>query len=139
MIRDATADDIPVLLDMGERFAAKGHIPCGYDRETMAQTFAHLIEHGILLITEARDGAIGALCHPHPFNRHHLTGQELFWWSEAKGTGSALFDALERRIEALGVNSFSMIALEALRPEAVGALYRRRGYSPVEHSYMKVF
>lgn len=125
---------------MGERFAAKGNIPCGYDRETMTITFRHLINEagGILLITDEQDGAVGALCHPHPFNRHHLTGQELFWWSEG-GQGLPLFDELERRVEALGCNSFTMIALEALRPEAIGAIYRRRGYLPLEHSYMRKF
>lgn len=138
MIRDAAEADIPALLDMGERFAAKGNIPCGYDRETMEQTFRYLIDHGILLISDTQDGAVGAMCHPHPFNKHHLTGQELFWWSEG-GCGAELFDELERRVEALGVNSFSMIALEALRPEAVGALYKRRGYRPLEHSYLRTF
>jgi len=29
------------------------------------------------------------------------------------------------------------VSLEALRPEAVGLLYQRRGYVPLEHSYWK--
>lgn len=136
MIRDATEDDIPLLLDMGQRFAEKGHIHCGYDRETMAQTFRDLIAapDGFIIMSEC--GAIGGLAHPHPFNAGHKTGQELFWWSE-DGQGQELFAAMEQRVADLGCDSWSMISLESLRPEAVGAIYRRKGYRLVEHTYVK--
>lgn len=140
MIRDATEADIPALLDMGERFAEKArtaeHI--GYDRESVGITLAHLIgsPDGIVLITDARDGAIGGLCHPHPFNLKVKVGQELFWWSEGPH-GLALLDALEARARALGAALWTMIALETIRPEATGKLYQRREYRPLERSFIK--
>jgi hypothetical protein len=140
MIRQASVDDLPALLDLAERCITRGGLPCGMNRDTMAQTLSHLITdpNGIVFVTDSVDGAAGGLVHPHPFNADHITGQELFWWAEGGG-GAELFAALEGRAKDLGCHSWMMVALESMRPAAVGALYRRRGYSPVEHSYMKVF
>lgn len=112
------------------------------DELTLERTFAQLMEHGCLLVIDGGDGlagATGALLHPHYFNSAHLTGQELFWWvdPEHRGQGNALFDALENWVREQGAKSFTMIALEALDPERVGMIYRRRGYRPVEHSYVR--
>ena len=139
LIREATPDDIPALVELGKRFQERGKPHCGLDEETLSATLLHLITDpmGILFVTDDARSAIGGLAHPHPFNRHHITGQELFWWAESEGR--QLFDAMEERARKLGCHSWSMIALDSVRPEAVGALYRRRGYLPVEHSYAKVF
>lgn len=139
MIREATLADLPALLVLAEKCIARGQLHCGFDPETMELTLSHLIENplGILFVTDDVSGAAGGLVHPHPFNRHHLTGQELFWWAESEGR--ELFDALEGRARELGCHSWMMVALETMRPRAVGALYRRRGYVEVEHSYAKVF
>jgi GNAT superfamily N-acetyltransferase len=79
------------------------------------------------------------LLHPHYFNASHITGQELFWWIDPdhRGRGSELLNALEAWVKDQGAHSFVMITLEALEPERVGLIYRRRGYRPVEHSYLK--
>lgn len=138
MIREAVLSDIPALLGMGERFAAKAQLDrhVGYDPASVEATLAHLITHadGICLISD--DGAAGGLCHPHPFNHAVKVGQELFWWSEGR-EGAALFDALENAARDRGAQHWTMITLEALRPKAIGKLYQRRGYVPLEHSYIK--
>lgn len=142
MIREATLDDIPVLIGMGERFAAA----CGlgeiapYDPESMAATFRHLIESddGILLMSP--HGAAGGLVHPAYWNREHRHGQELFWWVEPGsrgGEGIALFHALELAAKSKGARSWAMITLERIKPEVTGRLYQRRGYRPLEHSYVR--
>jgi hypothetical protein len=139
LIREATEADIPALVALGERSVARGNLPCGFDAGSMEQTLRFLMESpdGFIFTTDAVDGAVGGLAHPHPFNAAHKTGTELFWWAEGDG-GRELFDAMEGRVRELGCHSWMMIALESMRPAAVGALYRRRGYAPVEHSYMKV-
>ena len=137
MIRPATLDDIPLLLEMGERFSEKaklrGHV--GYDPDSMAATFKALIENDHALFV-SETGAIGATLTYHPFNHGHVVAQELFWWSEG-GDGMALLDALEKHCEERA-DSLIMIALEAIRPEAVGKLYERRGFVPLERSFVKV-
>jgi hypothetical protein len=138
MIRPATVSDIPRLLAMGAKFAETAKLVdhVGYVPEDMAATFRWLIEGGHpLFIGEA--GAIGASSTRHPFNQAHICAQELFWWSEGR-EGLRLLDALESWCEA-NCHSLRMITLHAVRPEATGRLYERRGYAPLEHSYIKVF
>lgn len=138
MIRPATVSDIPALMEMGARFsqAAKLIEHVGYVPEDMRATFTALIDGGHpVFIGEA--GAIGAVSSEHPFNRAHIAAQELFWWSEGR-EGLRLLDALEAWCEA-NCHSLRMITLHAVRPEATGRLYERRGYVPLEHSYIKVF
>jgi len=138
MIRNATLSDIPRLLDMGDRFADRARLAdhVGWDRESGEKTFRYLIESpdGVLVISD--DGAAGGLAHPHPFNLSMRVGQEMFWWSEGKG-GLALLTALEDEARSIGVLYWTMITLEAIRPQATGKLYQRRGYTPLEHSYIK--
>lgn len=112
------------------------------DLATLERTFVQLMESGVILVVEGGGGlvgATGALLHPHYFNSAHITGQELFWWIDPdhRGVGAELLNALEQWVEAQGAHSFSMIALEALEPERVGLIYRRRGYRPVERSYLR--
>lgn len=123
---------------MGERFAAKAQLDdhVGYAPANMAETFRGLIEGGHpVFIGEA--GAIGGTSTPHPFNHAHIIGQEMFWWSEGR-EGLRLLDAFEAWC-AENCHSLRMITLEAVNPERTGRLYERRGYRPLEHSYMKVF
>jgi GNAT superfamily N-acetyltransferase len=138
MIRRATLEDVPALLDMGGRFSERAKLQSnvGYDPVSMKATFEALITNGHpVFISET--GAIGATLTNHPFNASHVVAQELFWWSEG-GEGAALLDALESYCSQ-EADSLIMIALEAIRPEAVGRLYERRGFVPLERSFVKVF
>ena len=138
MIRPATVDDIPALMEMGQRFASLAQLNehVGYDPDSMKESFGALIngEHPVFM---GETGAIGATSTHHPFNREHIIAQELFWWSEGR-EGLRLLDALEAWCEE-HCHSLRMITLQAVRPEATGRLYERRGYVPLEHSYIKVF
>jgi GNAT superfamily N-acetyltransferase len=116
------------------------------DDATLERTFQQLIEGeaSVILVFDKGDGlagATGAMLHPHYWNNAHITGQELFWWvdPEHRGIGRALFDVLESWVQVSGAHSFTMIALEHIDGGKAGAIYRRRGYRPVEHSYTKGF
>lgn len=138
MIRQATVGDIPALLAMGEKFSERAKLQdhVGYDPDSMAATFRAMIEGGHpLFISE--NGAIGALQAQHPFNASHVFAQELFWWCEGGG-GLGLLDALVSHCEA-HCDSLVMITLEAVEPERVGRIYTRKGFVPLERSFVKVF
>ena len=139
MIRQATLEDIPRLLNMGAKFAEKAKLAdhIGYNAGDMAASFKALIEGEFHALFIGEAGAIGATCTAHPFNSAHIAAQELFWWSEGR-EGLALLNALEKHCEA-HAHSLTMITLEAVAPERTGLLYERRGYRLLEHSYMKVF
>lgn len=139
MIRPATLADIPNLIAMGKTFTDKAgfadHV--GYDEESVAALLEGLIAGaGICLVGDQCMAA--ALIYPHPYNQAHLAAQELFWWSEGR-EGMLLFAALEEAVRKRGAHSLTMITIQAIEPEKMGRLYRKRGFSPVEHHYMKVF
>jgi len=132
---------------MGERFHAEAGWPdiVEYVTADCERTLDHLIrsEDGILLVAEhggRLTGMAGGLAHPIYFNHSHRSGQELFWWVEPglrDGTGKMLLDRLESEARAIGCVSWSMIALDQVKPELTGRIYRRRGYRASEHSYIK--
>ena len=142
MIRPAAHEDIPALLDMGERFIEKAwsrvHVP--FDRETCSDLLAGLIEqeNGILLTDDERSAMFGAVIHPWHFNRNVLTGTELFWWAEPGcKTALAMKAEGERLAKALGAKTFNMAHQHHMRGAALERLYRRQGYEPSEHIYIK--
>jgi hypothetical protein len=136
MIRDADVNDIWRIADMGERMAARAKLAVGFDRTSVTATLRQLIEStdGILLVSD--QGMIGGLCYPHPFNHAVKIGQEFFWYSE-EGLGLDLLDACEAKGKELGVQFWTMLCMETMRPKAVGKLLERRGYVATEHSYIK--
>jgi L-amino acid N-acyltransferase YncA len=139
VIRPATFSDIPKMLEMGKRFfEASGYSEISeFDRDSLKATFEALLgnESAVVLIA---DGAMAAaLIYPFYFNVNHRTAQEMFWWSENKGVGSQLLEALIAAGKAKGADSLSMIALERLTPEKVGGIYERRGFRLHERSYIK--
>lgn len=146
MIRPATPDDMPRILEMGERFFETAGWPeiAEWDAPSMERTLGYLMEAdtGCIFVAETEDGIVGmtgGMLNPFYFNLSHLTGQELFWWVEPehRGVGSGLFDALEAWAKAAGAMSFSMIALDRLKPDVLGRIYQRRGYRASEHSYIR--
>lgn len=147
MIRPAAHADIETIAMLGKRFfdEAEWSDVTSWDHESICITLANLIDQdgGILLVCEVEGeivGMTGGLVHPAYFNHHHLTGQELFWWvaPEHRGRfGAALLDALESEAKARGAMSWGMIALDRVKPKAVGKVYERRGYRAAEHSYIK--
>jgi hypothetical protein len=138
MIRPATADDIPALLEMGERFSEKARLieSVGYVADDMRQAFEALIAGGHPVFI-GEQGAIGGTSNPHPFNRAHIMGQEMFWWSEGR-EGIALFRAFDAWCSE-NCHSLRMITLDAVHPERMGRLYERFGMKLLEHSYVKVY
>lgn len=138
MIRTATPDDLPKLLEWGRHFAESVDLPGGYDPESAEGLFRQLMDAGILLIGEG--GAVGAFVHPSPYNAAHVTGQELFWWVEPEhrgnGTGKALFDALQVAVAEAGAGSFTM---STLGDHGIGRFYESRGYRQTDQNYTKTF
>jgi len=144
-IRPARLDDLPVIAALGEAF----HEEAGwsdiaeYVPEDCEVSLRHMVESGILLVAD-RDGEIvgmaGGLTFPLYFNFAHRTGQEFFWYMKPglrDGTGRRLLDALEDAARDAGCQSWIMIALDKVNPEATGRYYRHRGYRASEHSWIR--
>jgi hypothetical protein len=137
MISPATSEDIPRLLAMGGKFSEKAKLieHVGYDPASMERTFNYLIDDENCCLFVGDSGAIGGIRSPHPFNHEHWIAQELFWWSEGR-EGLRLLGAFEFWASEK-CSTVRMITLEAIEPETMGLFYRRRGYEPLEHGYIK--
>lgn len=149
MIREAEATDIPALIAMGRAFAASTPMTArvGFDADALAELFARLIEDedSALLVAEA-DGLIGMLAmlvYPYYFNPAARMGQELFWWVDPEhrrsGVAGRLLGHAEAWARTRGARAVQMIALDESEGDAVAAMYKRRGYAPVERSFLKEF
>lgn len=146
MIRAASTDDTPRLVEMGRRFFAETgfSVVAEFDDESFARTLTGLIEgeNGAVFVAEEGEiiGFIGGMVYPQFFNAAHTTGQEFFLWCDRehrKGAGRKLLKALENWARNQGARSFTMVALDSNRPEAVAAMYRRAGYQPSERNFIR--
>ena len=138
MIREATLDDIPALLDMGAKFAERADLAAhvGYDPASMAATFAAMIERDEFCLFIGDAGALGGMVAPHPFNHAQAIADELFWWSEGRD-GLRLLEAYEEWATERGA-IVRMTALEAVNPDRMQKFYERRGYRPLERAFVRV-
>lgn len=148
VIREASYHDLDELLRIGRTFIAQNGVAdiIPLDERSLEISLIGMIDNpsATILVIDGGDGlwgTTGALLHPHYWNASHITGQELWWWvdPEHRGHGTQLFDALEEWVRKMGAHSFTMMGLEAQRPEVVAKLYERRGYRPAERSFVKAF
>lgn len=146
MIRPATADDAPRLLEMGRAFFAEsGHESeeTPFDPESFAQTLALLARHNLLLVMEKGGAAVGmaaADVAPAYWNHKILLGREAFWYlspDHRKGDGRKLLAALEAASKDYGAHFFDVVAESGHRSKALGRVYESAGYVPAETAYRK--
>lgn len=146
MIRNATHDDIPRIVEMAGRFYAQtryvGIAPMA--EESAAGLAILMMDQGVMLLAEA-DGAVvgmvGLFVEPFTFNIAKTMATELVWWVEPEhqrsGIGAELLAAIEPACRAKGANMIRMMCL-AGQCEGAEAIYSRMSYTPSEHAYTKV-
>lgn len=145
MIRKATHDDVPRIVEMSRRFYATtsyaAMVPMADgDVEDIA---AMLIDTGVMLVAEVDGqvvGMVGLAVMPFTFNRSARIAAEVVWWVEPEaqgaGVGQALLAAVEPACVAAGVHCIQMMILATSPPQAA-ALYERDGYRHSETSFTK--
>lgn len=129
--------------------AAKFYSLSGYEsripfsRQDCGLLFDSALEQGLVFVADC-DGPIGlvlGLTMPSVANRSHLVGSELIWWVEPeyRGIGRKLLQSIQDAARDLGVSMWSMISLEATRPEVAERLYLSEGYEKVESTFVRFF
>jgi GNAT superfamily N-acetyltransferase len=137
MIRSATVEDIPRLVEMGKHFIAEteysGKIK--YRPEKLRE-FAEQQISNILVCVDGGlvTGMLAYLIYPHPYTGES-TAVELFWWVEPeyRGQGIRLLRAVEQIAKDAGAKQIQMGAPN----EWVGGIYKRLGYEQVETVYQR--
>lgn len=148
IVRPATAEDMGAVVGMGEAFhRAAGLLDFAeWDSESFATMVEALLRgavNGALLVVENDGQVVGmasCLIYPAYFNFGTQIGQELFWFVEPEhrfGAGTALIAELERVAKARGASVFMSASVAGLRDAALARFYLRRGYRPVENTYIK--
>lgn len=140
VIRHATPDDVPQIVDMGLRFlrstAYRDRV--GENPEQMTRIAQQLIGGAGALLVAERDerlvGMIGVLLFEHPLSGEWIAG-ELFWWSEQPRAGMRLLREAEAWARASGAAAMQMIA----PTPQVERVYLARGFEQVEVAYQKRF
>lgn len=144
MIRPATLDDVPRLVEMGRAFLrtppyAGLFADAPEVLETLIQTLIAGDATTVLVVAQGDGlvvGAIGLLVAPH-FASGDLLASEVFWYMDPahRGAGVRLLRAAERWAVAFGAVGVSMVAPN----DRLGAVYERWGYQLLERSYLRRF
>lgn len=148
MIRSALKRDVPGLLRMGREFFKESGLSSfmAWDDFSFEITATRLIEGkipGVILVADDDDKLVGmaaCLLFPMYFNLSVPAAQELFWWVDPRhrfGVGGWLIEELEDQAKEAGASVLLLGAVSGLRDAAISRVYARRGYKPLEHSYIK--
>ena len=143
MIREATVDDVPSLVEMGARFISetgyRNHL--AINSTALADLMLKLIDAtaGVIFVSEMDGktvGMIGAHVYMHPMSWESV-GAETFWWVEpearGKGSGIRLLKKAEAWADDKGAVRMQMVAPN----EKVAKVYAALGYTKIEEQYQK--
>ena len=142
MIREATLEDVPVLVAMGKRFieetsyqAIMDHNPVHLGKflqKLMANPEALVLVSDQDTVT----GVIGMIVYAHPLSGGRFAS-ELFWWMNPEArdgrSGLRLLRQAERWVQEQGAQWLHMIAPN----ERIATLYTRLGFTPLEQTFQK--
>jgi len=148
IVRNAIAEDFPRYLPLAQAFYAaspvNGVIP--FDDEGYANFFLQAVQNPSMGVWLAEDdgkivGIAGALLYPMYFSPSSMVVQELWWWLtpqvRGKGAGKAMYDMIESWAIANNATALFMIALEDDRVGKMANLYTRKGFRPMERTFIR--
>jgi len=146
MIRHATLDDVPQIVEMSAKF----YQTTAYCRwaefspETVTALASNLAENHVMLVAEDEGylvGMVGLFVAPFMFNNDLLGAYEVVWWvdpgAQGAGVGQALLAAIEPACREKGCRAIQMVALASSPPQA-SAVYEKLGYARTETSHTKI-
>ena len=148
IVRNAIAEDFPQYLPLGQAFHAASpmHNVIPFDTEGFSNFFLHAVQNPDIGVWLAEDdgeiiGIAGALFYPMYFSPSNMVVQELWWWltpeARGKGAGQAMYDMIESWAIAKNATAIFMIALEDNRADKMASLYARKGFRPMERTYIR--
>jgi hypothetical protein len=145
-MRRATPSDLSALIELGEEFynasGYESYLPL--DKAHTAKSLRKMIHspQASVLVYETSLGILGSVglaTMPSYFSKN-IIAIEQFIWVQPQARGKMLellIPALEDEARRLNCTVLTLIALENLRPKAVGRLYENKGYVRMENAYIK--
>lgn len=136
MIRRATHDDLPRVIELCAEFLAVG--PYGWvtiDHQVLPVALGRMMDHGAIFLAD--DGLIGGVLYEFWFNPAVKMAAELFWYSPKNGR--ALREAFEAWARESGCVAVTCSGLANDREATVRKLFGRAGYETTEVAFVKRF
>ncbi len=147
-VRRASQGDVSAIIRMGLAFIES--VPAlsrvGIDEPATRALIERLVssdDAAIFVVESGGDpfGMLAIVSYEYYFNPEFTMSQELFWWVDEEhrnsGCASEMLSAAESWSRSRGVRAMQMISLDESDGDAVSAMYVRRGYVPLERSYVK--
>lgn len=135
MIRTATHDDIPRLVEMGAAFHDASGQPFSYNEDATELLLKSMIDLPTATVIRSDNGLIGGMLNPAYCDPSWIMAVELFWWATDK-QGVKLLSAFEEWAKSQGAHEVRMTTLEDM--PGADKIMARRGYKATEISYQRV-
>ena len=137
MIREATQDDIPALVELARRHYARDPFAVEFDADGTAAWGRLALDLETMAFFVSDGGAfIGALA-PVPWDKNRVAAQEL-WWCAEDGSGAKLLAAFEQWARARGATEMQIICTSTRRDAALERRMNGAGLRKSEINFMKV-
>ena len=142
MIRRAVADDIPRLVEMArDSYAQTPMAVFPFSAERTAEYMGALMSEANSCIYMSKGATIGTAIVCSPFSLAPIVTEE-FWYADksvkdARGA-MALLAQVEKWAAQRQAAAVFMKTVNVPGQERVAKLYQRRGYIPLENTYMRV-
>ncbi len=133
VVRQATAADIPALVEMAGRFHEQHERRFGFDADHMARHFASLIEADQFCQIHGKGFLTGVIV-PALSSPDWLTAFEVLWWSE-DGNGLRLMRAFEKWAAGRGAREVKFS--HPVGNDRAAQILSRTGHVPAEVIYTK--
>lgn len=149
-LRIANLNDLPTILRMAEEFYGQSPYSAEpFDKEKVLAVIQDMLtgpqESKVVILVlddvlEEPVGLIAGFAQEALFNRHKI-GVELMWWIDyghrRVGRAFQLLGAFEYWAKKVGCDYVQLSMLHDEELQRMTKLYERRGYQPVERSYLK--
>ena len=135
MVRQATHEDFPRLVDLSKKFHAESvyrHVP--FDEATVIENLNGALQGGGVFVND-EGFAVGILV-PLMFNKNILVAAELAWYCP-DGDGRELKNALEVWAATRGAVASQFSVLNNGKSEKLTQYLVDDGYAPIEIAFVK--
>jgi len=144
MIRKATEEDLPIILNMCRTFWKETRYTEEFDPDHTLAMIEMALDHGLLAVVEGNSEILGfcaAVKSPLLASREAWMATELAWWinpeHRTNGHGLELLAAMENLARDEGVKYFNVVSMQSSNPESANKLYIKTGYTLNEIVFTK--
>lgn len=138
MIRKATLEDtgwiVHAVYDMCNLLGT----PELYNPKYLSDIFVpHVIQNGIAIVDDKKQGVIGGIITPHVYNPDILVLGEMMWWVHEDKRGSSLGYRLLKTFEEEGIKSGVKYIQMSLMESSTVTSMEKQGYRRAEYALIK--